>query len=66
MFTKAFLIDAGERIVSTFIQGATASLVVTGFSSNEAWKAALVGGIAAALSTVKAIAANLPSTTSGE
>jgi hypothetical protein len=51
--TGAFWKDAGERIVTSLIFGVVVSLSVTG--GEVGWKTVLGGGIASALSTVKAI-----------
>lgn len=56
--TKKLFIDIAERSVWTFIQGATSVLLLSGFLDTAAWKAAVVGGVAAVLALVKGTAAS--------
>ena len=51
--------DAAERVAWTFLQGAlaTGSLEQLATGDLDAWRAAAVGGVAAVLSLLKAIAA---------
>jgi hypothetical protein len=55
---KRLLADIAERVIWTFIQGAAATLMLSGFLDIEAWKAAAVGGVAAVLALVKGTAAS--------
>ncbi len=55
---KRLLLDIAERVIWTFIQGATATLLLSGFLDTAAWKAACVGGVAAVLALVKGTAAS--------
>jgi hypothetical protein len=55
---KRLLLDIAERVFWTFIQGASATLLLSGFLDTEAWKAACVGGVAAVLALVKGTAAS--------
>jgi hypothetical protein len=55
MRSKLFL-KILERLVWTFIQGTTSTLLLSGFLETEAWKAAVVGGLAAMLSLIKSYA----------
>lgn len=45
-----------ERFLWTFVQGATATLLLANFLDTEAWKAAAVGGVASVLSLIKSYA----------
>ena len=56
---RDWLKDATERVGWTFLQGAlaTGSLEQLATGDLDAWRAAAVGGIAAVLSLIKAIAA---------
>lgn len=66
-FTREFFVDAGERVISTFIQAFLGFIVPSTIIavSNDATQlkpvllSALGAGIAAALSAVKAIVASL-------
>jgi hypothetical protein len=55
MFTRAFLLDAGERIIWTFLQAAAAVIIVEQSFGLEVWKVALTAG---GLAVVKTIAAS--------
>lgn len=55
---RRLFIDIAERVFWTFLQGASSTLILTGFLEIEAWKAAIVGGVAAVLALVKGIAAS--------
>lgn len=55
--TKAWLKDAAERIVWTFIQGFAGALILAQTLDLETLEAAALGGLMAALSAVKAVAA---------
>lgn len=54
---KRIIADIGERFVWTFIQGTTSTLLLAGFLGTSAWKAAVVGGLAAVIALVKGMAA---------
>lgn len=55
MFSRLFLLDLAERVVSTFVQAFAASLVVTGLDD---WKTALaVGAGAGVLAVAKSLGA---------
>lgn len=54
MFTKIWLRDAGERIVSTFVMAFVPSIIALGWDD---WKTSLgIGGTAALGSLLKAVA----------
>ena len=54
MFSRAFLLDALERTIKTFVQAFAASLVVTGMDD---WREALaIGGGAGLLAVASSIA----------
>lgn len=55
---RRLLIDIAERIFWTFIEGASATLLLSGFLNVAAWKASVVGGVAAVLALVKGTAAS--------
>lgn len=55
---KRLLLDIAERVAWTFIQGAAATLLLSGFLNIAAWKAAAIGGVAACLSMLKGLAAS--------
>ena len=55
MSSKLFL-KILERFLWTFVQGATATLLLANFLDTDAWKAAAVGGVAAVLSLIKSYA----------
>lgn len=57
MFTREFLRDAAERIISTYIQALIGLLLVSGVTDWTAVQSALVAAIPAALSALKAIIA---------
>jgi hypothetical protein len=59
MFSRAFLLDATERTVKTFVQAFAASLVVTGLDD---WREALAIGVGAG---VIAIASSVAGTRVG-
>lgn len=61
--TKAWLKDAGERVIWTFLQGFAAALVLAEGLNIDTLQAAALAGMMAAMSAVKSIAANR---TSGE
>ena len=50
--------DIFERVAWTFVQGCTSVLMLSGFLDVAAWKAAVVGGVAAVLAFVKSTAAS--------
>lgn len=55
---KEFWVDAGERVVTAFVEGTLALLTVDALSSGvdiAFGHALLAGGVASALSTLKAI-----------
>lgn len=54
MFTRRFLLDAGERVVWTFLQAAAASFLVLGFS----WESLVVAATAGGLAVCKVIVAS--------
>lgn len=56
--TKRLLLDILERTFWTFIQGTSSTLLLAGFLGIDAWKAAIVGGLAAVIAMVKGIAAS--------
>lgn len=49
--------DLAERVVTTFVEGFVAGLVLTNVTSLDMWHAAAVGGVAAVGSLVKGLAA---------
>jgi hypothetical protein len=51
-----FFIDAAERAVWTFVEAAAGALLVSGLMGLDAYKGALIAGIAAALSVIKSTA----------
>lgn len=54
MFSRAFLLDATERTIKTFVQAFAASLVVTGLDD---WRSALaIGGGAGILAVASSVA----------
>lgn len=55
---RRLILDILERVGWTFIQGATSTLILSGFLEVDAWKAAAVGGVAAVLAFVKGLAAS--------
>ena len=58
-FTKEWAIDAGERIVATFVVAFLGALLVVPPPWNEkVWQAAAFAGVVAALDVVKVIAAS--------
>ena len=58
MFTKAFLLDAAERIFWTYVQAFVGLLLVSGVTSLDALQNAAIAAIPAALAAVKAIIAS--------
>ena len=57
MFTKAFLLDAAERVFWTYVQALLGLLLVSGVTSLDALQTAAVAAIPAALAALKAIIA---------
>jgi hypothetical protein len=56
--TRRLLLDILERVIWTFVQGASSTLLLSNFLGVEAWKAAVVGGLAAIIALVKGLAAS--------
>ena len=56
--SRRLLLDIIERVGWTFIEGATATLMLADFLAVDAWKAAVVGGLAAVLAVIKGYAAS--------
>lgn len=56
---STFARDLVERILSTFLQAFIGGIAVTQPLNGSMWQAALVGGVAAALSLVKGLFARL-------
>lgn len=54
---KRLLYDIAERFLWTFIQGATATFLLSGFLGVDQWKAGVVGGLSAVLALLKGVAA---------
>lgn len=54
---RRLVLDIGERAGWTFVQGATSTLLLQGFLGVAAWKAAVVGGVAALIAALKGLAA---------
>lgn len=57
MFTKTFLLDAGERVVATFVEAAVGSVILAGALNLDVAKAAGLAGTLAALTVIKSLAA---------
>ena len=55
---RRLILDIAERVAWTFIQGAVSTLLLSGFLDTAAWKAAVVGGVAAVLALIKGTAAS--------
>ncbi len=58
MFSREFLLDAAERVVSTYVQAFITALLLSGVTGWDAVTAALVAAIPAALSALKAVIAS--------
>lgn len=56
--TKKFLIDAGERVLFTFLEAALAALLLAGAFDLDTLKAAGLAGATAALTLVKVLIAS--------
>lgn len=54
---KRLIYDMAERVIWTFIQGTSSTLLLSGFLGISAWKAGVIGGGAAVLAMVKGVAA---------
>jgi hypothetical protein len=54
---RRFIIDLAERLGWAFLEGTMAGVTVAAVSDVHMWLAALSGGVAAALSTLKSLLA---------
>lgn len=57
MTMTPFLKDLAERVIWTFVQSASAALILAGFTSLDPLQAAAIGGVTAVLSVLKGAAA---------
>lgn len=57
MFTKAFLLDAAERVFWTYVQAFLGLLLVSGVTDLDALQTAALAAIPAALAALKALIA---------
>jgi hypothetical protein len=58
MFSREFILDAAERVVSTYVQVFLGLLIASGVTGWDAVTAALVAAIPAGLSALKAVIAS--------